>query len=495
MNTKFLRKHAKKLISMLLIFSVMASLLVPFKVFSAETPEQSETGAGDAATDENIYALLYIKDKSKTTTAQSNNVQGYYTTRNMELVFQNTPDPDPSKILIEKYSGFAGKRYHSREIKVESSVPEIKNGKWEPLPWYESEKYTSTEKTARNIVSVNFRDKIAPTYIASWFYGFLRIKEFRNLENLDTSNCKDMSYAFYCSTTESWTWDEPEVLALDFSHFDTSKVEEMDNFIRLNSLQTLNLSNFNLKSVKWMTNLITYCGRLTSINFNGFDISKVKLVYGFITNCKVLESVDVSSINPTSAHDFRCFFTNDAALKHVTFAQNFSPGRDYPTAATEVTSDADIPEGYEGLTYQSSGKTYVAGTGGARVRLTSMFSGCTSLEEIDFADWNLYVTTGKVLSKRYYEIPALFKDCKNLTKIKNIDHLIIEENSAGNWTHRYMFQGCESLESINLSHAKTYIGGPGIFQGCKSLRKLDLSGLGLNWWKNEWYYPNSMLIG
>lgn len=142
-----------------------------------------------------------------------------------------------------------------------------------------------------------------------------------------------------------------------------------------------------------MTNLITYCGRLTSINFNGFDISKVKLVYGFITNCKVLESVDVSSINPTSAHDFRCFFTNDAALKHVTFAENFSPGRDYPTAATEVTSDADIPEGYEGLTYQSSGKTYVAGTGGARVRLTSMFSGCTSLEEIDFADWNLYVTT------------------------------------------------------------------------------------------------------
>lgn len=235
MNTKFLRKHAKKLVSMLPFFSVMASLLVPFEVYSAEMPEQSATGAGDAATDENIYALLYIKDMSKTTTAQNNNVRGYSTTRNMELVFQNTPDPDPSKILIEKYSGFAGKRYHSREIKVESSVPEIKNGKWEPLPWYESEKYTSTEKTARNIVSVNFRDKIAPTYIASWFYGFLRIKEFRNLENLDTSNCKDMSYAFYCSTTENWTWDEPEVLALDFSHFDTSKVEEMDNFIRLKS--------------------------------------------------------------------------------------------------------------------------------------------------------------------------------------------------------------------------------------------------------------------
>lgn len=489
MKTKFLRKHSKKLISLLLVFAVMASLLVPFEAFAAETTEQSETGAGDAATDENIYALLYIKDKTLTSTGVDN-FKGYRTSKNMELVFQNNDTPDPSKILIATYSDFAGTRYHSRDIQVANSVPEIKNGKYLPVPWYQCDKYTQNgqwEVTARNILSVNFKDKIAPTYIASWFYGFQRILEFRNLENLDTSNCKDMSYAFYCSTSESWAYDVPEVYTLDFSHFDTSNVEEIDNFIRINSLKTLNLSDFNLNKVKWMQSFVTYCGWLTDIDLTGFDLSEVNLINSFITNCKALESLDLDSVNPTSAHDAMNFFVNDSALKSIKFPEGFSPGRDFPTTPTEA------PAGYDGLTYTSSGKTYIAGSGLSRVRLNSMFSGCSSLEEIDFADWDtFYTTSDNAMSARNYEMASLFKGCKSLARIKNIDHLIINENNASGWTHRYMFEGCESLESIDLSNSKSFIGGPGIFKGCTNLRKLDLSGLGINWWKNTWYYTNSM---
>lgn len=489
MKTKVFRKHTKKFISLLLALSVMASLLVPFEVFSAETPEQSATGAGDAATDDNIFALLYIKDKSLTTSAVDN-FNGYRTSKNMELVFQNNNTPDPSKILIATYSGFAGTRYHSRDIQVSNSVPEVKNGKYMPVPWYQCNNYTQNgqwEVTARNIVSVNFKDKIAPTYIASWFYGFQRILEFKNLENLDTSNCKDMSYAFYCSTSESWEWDVPEVYSLDFSHCDTSNVEEIDNFIRINSLKSLNLSGLDLTKVKWLVNFITYSSWLTNINFTGFDISKVNLISGFITNCKALESVDISSINPTYAHDVINFFYNDTALKNVKFASHFSPGRDFPTTATEA------PAGYDGLTYTSGGITYIAGSGLSRVRINAMFSGCSSIEEIDLSDWDLFYTTAdNALSARNYEMSNFFNGCKSLTKIKNIDHLIIEENNSGGWTHRYMFEGCESLESIDLSNSKTMIGGPGIFKGCTNLRKLDLSGLGQNWWKNTWHYTNSL---
>lgn len=296
-----------------------------------------------------------------------------------------------------------------------------------------------------------------------------------------------MSYAFYCSTSESWQWDVPEVYTLDLSHFDTSNVEEIDNFIRLNSLQSLNLTGFNLVKVKWMANFITYSSSLTDINFTNFDLSNVNLVNGFITNCKALESVDLASINPVHAHDFINIFTNDTALKQIVFVEGFSPGRDFPTAPTEA------PAGYDGLTYTSGGKTYIAGSGLSRVRLNAMFNGCSSLEEIDFSNWELHYTQRENgLSERNYEIYSMFRGCKSLSKIKAIDHLIIEENNAGNWTHRYMFEGCESLESIDLSNSKTLIGGPGIFKGCTNLRKLDLSGLGMNWWKNNWYYLNSM---
>lgn len=452
-------------------------------------PNKRRPERGEAATDDSIYALLYIKDKTKLTQS-AQHFQGYQTNKNMELVFQNDPTPDSSKILIATYSDFAGTRYHSRDIQVSNSVPGIANGKYLPVPWYQCKEYKQNgdyEVTARNIVSVNFRDEIAPTYIASWFYGFQRILEFNNLKNLKTHNCKDMSYAFYCSTSESWQWDVPEVYTLDLSHFDTSNVEEIDNFIRLNSLQSLNLTGFNLVKVKWMANFITYSSSLTDINFTNFDLSNVNLVNGFITNCKALESVDLASINPVHAHDFINIFTNDTALKQIVFVEGFSPGRDFPTAPTEA------PAGYDGLTYTSGGKTYIAGSGLSRVRLNAMFNGCSSLEEIDFSNWELHYTQRENgLSERNYEIYSMFRGCKSLSKIKAIDHLIIEENNAGNWTHRYMFEGCESLESIDLSNSKTLIGGPGIFRGCKNLKKLDFSGFGLNWWKNNWYYYTNM---
>ena len=84
-----------------------------------------------------------------------------------------------------------------------------------------------------------------------------------------------------------------------------------------------------------------------------------------------------------------------------------------------------------------------------------------------------------------------FKDCKSLRAIRNLDHLVVDECTGGEWSHRYMFDGCESLESIDLSNVTSMIGGPGIFRGCTSLRKLDLSKQGLNYFKNEWYlYTN-----
>ena len=85
-----------------------------------------------------------------------------------------------------------------------------------------------------------------------------------------------------------------------------------------------------------------------------------------------------------------------------------------------------------------------------------------------------------------------FKDCKSLRAIRNLDHLVVDECTGGEWSHRYMFDGCESLESIDLSNVTSMIGGPGIFQRLyRSKKARSRANRMLNYFKNEWYlYTN-----
>lgn len=190
-------KHiSRQIISLVLVLAMMLSLPVPVELFAAESPSTSAVGDG-AAKDENIYAVLYRKDGS--------NSSNYL---NLELVFQNSDAPIAGRAgdVVATYRNFAGTRYHSRDISLNSGVPEASNSKRELCPWND---YIT------NIVSVDFKDEIEPTYIAGWFYGFRNIREFKHLSNLKTGSCKDMSYAFYCSTNTSS--GAPEVYELDLS--------------------------------------------------------------------------------------------------------------------------------------------------------------------------------------------------------------------------------------------------------------------------------------
>jgi len=66
-----------------------------------------------------------------------------------------------------------------------------------------------------------------------------------------------------------------------------------------------------------------------------------------------------------------------------------------------------------------------------------------------------------------------FKDCKNLTEIKNIENLDTSECENMNG----MFFQCQSLSSIDLSHFNTFnvTTMNQMFNNCKSLTNLDLS--------------------
>ena len=93
-HTKMTRKLFRRVLSLVLILSVMLSLAVPVTVVHAE-----ET----AARDDSIYAFVYKIDP-----LEGNNL-------NLELVFQNNPNVDNSRVRVAgPYSNFAGTLYHTK---------------------------------------------------------------------------------------------------------------------------------------------------------------------------------------------------------------------------------------------------------------------------------------------------------------------------------------------------------------------------------------------
>ncbi|MBP3286363.1 MAG: BspA family leucine-rich repeat surface protein, partial [Prevotella sp.] len=96
-------------------------------------------------------------------------------------------------------------------------------------------------------------------------------------------------------------------------------------------------------------------------------------------------------------------------------------------------------------------------------RMTSMFTGCSSLTSLDLSSFN---------TENVEEMGAMFYGCSSLTSLDlssfNTSHLRMMYN---------LFYGCSSLTSLDLSGFNTEkveeMGG--VFEGCSSLTSLDLS--------------------
>lgn len=101
------------------------------------------------------------------------------------------------------------------------------------------------------ITSVVFNETVKPTSCYQWFYCCSDLIEINDIENLDTSECTDMSQMFYgCKALTS----------LDVSHFDTKNVESMYSmFCNCRNLISLDVSNFNTEKVFYMNCMFDHC--------------------------------------------------------------------------------------------------------------------------------------------------------------------------------------------------------------------------------------------
>lgn len=220
---------------------------------------------------------------------------------------------------------------------------------------------THAAEIKKVVFKAGFRDETHST-CSNWFNGCTNLASIEGIENLNTSNVKNMSEMFgQCSNLET----------LDLSHFNTEKVENMSNmFNGCTKLHDLNISSFNTEKVKYMNEMFDGCSSLKTLDLSHFNTENVLytgLNYMF-NGCSSLSSLDVSN------------FTTDKPRMQLDGL-------------------------FKGCSSLQTLDLSSFSTGGAS-SVTDMFDGCSALRTIYVSD--LFTFNNGVSSLN------MFRDCENL---------------------------------------------------------------------------------
>ena len=116
-------------------------------------------------------------------------------------------------------------------------------------------------------------------------------------------------------------WDNKDLLEIDVSNFDTSKVTDMSRmFYDLRNITSLDLSNFDTSKVTTMNRMFSGMSNLTSLDLSNFDTSKVTTMYSMfyldeIPKDKLATIYVNNDFNTTNLTDTSLMFSNRKKLR------------------------------------------------------------------------------------------------------------------------------------------------------------------------------------
>ena len=137
------------------------------------------------------------------------------------------------------------------------------------------------------------------------FYSRFDEQKIRNileldLSNFDTSKVTNM-YAMFNGMSNLTT--------LNLSNFDTSKVTKMwTMFSGMSNLTSLNLSSFNTSQVTDMSWMFKGMSNLTTLNLSNFDTSKVTNMHAMFNVMSNLTTLNLSNFNTSNVTDMSYMF-------------------------------------------------------------------------------------------------------------------------------------------------------------------------------------------
>ena len=331
-----------------------------------------------------------------------------------------------------------------------------------------------------------------------------------NLSNFDTSNVTRLGAMFFGCTG---------LTSLDLSRFDTRNVTYMSRlFESCNSLESLDLSNWDTSkvaeademfkecsSLKWVALKqgwqfpFASCGLPEQMYVKNSDGSFAEYTGPFPTPktdtyytenpkafaviyddgnggraAKLYKRYDVPAVGDT--------FENDTVIDVITGIENL-PGAFKDNGGKKLTKVAVVDDGIQPLTTKdwfSSCQGLVSADLGKldpskTEDMSSMFSSCSSLTELDLSGWNADPSEGSQTvksTKNVKKMSGTFGGCKQLTKL-DIPNWKTDEVTD----MQGMFAGCESLEELDVSNWNTakVTTMRNMFVTCHKLNKLDVS--------------------
>lgn len=150
----------------------------------------------------------------------------------------------------------------------------------------------SPKWSASSVDTVVFDKSFAdarPTSMYSWFNYASKLKVIKGIENLNTSEVTTTQNAFRgCSSLDS----------LDMSHFNLAKTTNMSYmFYSCSALKSVKFGDLHTDSVKDMQRLFYGCQSLASVDFSKLNTTSLANVQYMFYNCSSLQTIDISTFD------------------------------------------------------------------------------------------------------------------------------------------------------------------------------------------------------
>ena len=263
-----------------------------------------------------------------------------------------------------------------------------------------------------------------------------------DVTNFETSQVKDMSAMFYNCLS---------ITSINVSNFNTSQVKAMNfMFYGCSLLNSLNLSYFDTSHVNDMGAMFYDCSSLSSLDLSNFDTSQVKNMRFMFRGCESLQSLNLSNFDTSLVQNMECMFylcysLNSLDISSFNTSQVTTMQRMFEKCTDMISLD---------LSNFDTSKV---------VNMHRMILGCLSLKSLNIS--NLNTSNVENMYAMFYQCNSLSSlDLSNFdtSKVRNMD---------------YIFGSCESLTSIDVSSFNTnnLLSMEGIFSNCSSLNSIDLS--------------------
>ena len=290
-----------------------------------------------------------------------------------------------------------------------------------------------------------------------------------NLSNFNTSKVTDMSYMFS---------DMSNLTTLDLSNFDTSKVTNMQamfNDIR-NNLTTLNLSNFNTSKVTDMSYMFVHMHSLTSLNLSNFDTSKVINMIHMFHAVTDLTTLDLSKFNTSNVTNMSYMFAEMHSLTTLILS-NFNTSQ--VTNMQYMFSDMHELTTLNLSNFNTSKVTDMSYMFNYMVGLTTLnLSNFDTSKVTNMIIMFTFLTTLTTLNLSNFNTSKVTDMSYMFATMPDLTTLNLSNFNTSNVTDmQYMFSNMRNLTTLNLSNFNTskVTDMSDMFSGMVNLTSLDIS--------------------